>query len=64
MSENAKPTISVKDAREYVRRVFKHFGVKRAKFANGTIKVELDDGSHGHMTREQQSTTWEMVTVG
>jgi len=52
------------DARKYVRRVFKHFGVKRAKFANDTIEVELEDGSHGLMTREQQSTTWETVAIG
>lgn len=52
------------DARKYVRRVFKHFGVKRAKFANGTIEVELEDGSYGPMVREQQSTTWELVTFG
>lgn len=64
MNEDAEPTISVKDARKYARRVFKHFGVKRAKLANGIIKVELEDGSHGTMYREKQSTTWEPVTIG
>ena len=61
---DAEPTISVKDARTYARKVFKHYGIKKAKFDGGKLVVELRNGDHGYMWRERQSTTWEPVTIG
>ena len=64
MSEDAKPTISVKDARKYARKVLKHYGVRKTRFVDHHLVVELEDGDYGTMCREKQSTTWEQVTIG
>lgn len=64
MSEDAGPTISVEDARKYARKVLKHYGVRKTRFVDDHLEVELEDGDCGTMCREQQSTTWEPVTVG
>jgi hypothetical protein len=64
MSEDAKPTISVKDARKYARKVLKHYGVRKTRFVDRHLVVELEDGDYGPIYREQQSTTWEPVTIG
>ena len=64
MSEDAAPTISVKDARKYARKVLKHYGVKKTRFVDCHLVAELEDGDYGPMYREQRSTTWEPVTIG
>lgn len=64
MSEDAEPTISVKDARKYARKVLKHYGVRKTRFVDHHLVVELEDGDYGPMYREQRSTTWEPVTIG
>lgn len=61
---DAEPTISVKDARKYARKVLKHYGVKKTRFVDRHLVVELEDGDYGPMYREQRSTTWEPVTIG
>ena len=59
-----EPTISEKDARTYARKVFRHYGIKRAKFDGGKLVVELRNGDHGYMWCERrQSTTWELVAM-
>ena len=59
-----EPAISVKDARKYARKVLKHYGVRKTRFVDHHLVVELEDGDYGPMYREQQSTTWEPVTIG
>lgn len=59
-----EPTISVKDARKYARKVLKHYGVRRTRFVDHNLVVELENGDYGPMYRERQSTTWEPVTIG
>lgn len=59
-----EPKIPARDARTYARKVFRHYGIKSAKFDGGKLLVELRNGDHGYMWRSQQSTTWEPVTVG
>ena len=64
MSEDAEPTISVKDARKYARKVLKHYGIRKTRFVDDHLVAELEDGDYGTMYREKQSTTWEPVTIG
>lgn len=59
-----EPKISARDARTYARKVLKHYGVRKTRFVDRHLVVELEDGDYGIMYREQQSTTWEPVTVG
>lgn len=59
-----EPTISVKDARKYARKVLKHYGVRKTRFVDRHLEVELEDSDCGTMYRELRSTTWEPVTIG
>ena len=45
------------------KNVFRHYGIKKAKFDGGKLVVELRNGDQGYMWCERQSTTWEPVTI-